>query len=518
MEEKVEQTSTQDLNRHFDLSSFSRAKDKMIATNDNAYRGVRSSLHERLWERMHEYTPEEIASIIQSGSIVEQQKLSRHFFNTDGYYKRLITHYATLLKYMGLLIPNPSAGKNLSTSHISKRYFSAMDFVESMRLPTWLTNCALRALIDGCYYGVRVDTERNSFSVLDLPAQYCCSRFKDLSGNDLIEFDLSYFDSLSVLEQRDAALEAYPKVIVKAYKKYAKGNLKSNWFVIPSDIGVCLPLFDGRPLFLTTIPAILAYDEAVKNRQEKEAEDIRKIIVQQIPHLSDGRLLFEPDEAEEIHAGTVGMLKGNKNISVLTTYADVEAVTSRSTDDDSNMLLTRAEQNIFAQAGVSGEVFATKSSAALEASLNNDLAIMMSFANKASAFISNVINEKWSNSNISFKYSIIDASYYNKSEFLTDAFKLVGSGYSALLPALAQGLSQRDLVDVKDLENDVLKLGDKLKPLSTSYTQSGNQNTQPSQAEVEGNEEGGRPEVKESQKTETTIKKDQSNDKTGGGS
>lgn len=518
MEEKVEQTSTQDLNRHFDLSSFSRAKDKMIATNDNAYRGVRSSLRERLWERMHEYTPEEIASIIQSGSIVEQQKLSRHFFNTDGYYKRLITHYATLLKYMGLLIPNPSAGKNLSTSHISKRYFSAMDFVESMRLPTWLTNCALRALIDGCYYGVRVDTERNSFSVLDLPAQYCCSRFKDLSGNDLIEFDLSYFDTLSVLEQRDAALEAYPKVIVKAYKKYAKGNLKSNWFVIPSDIGVCLPLFDGKPLFLTTIPAILAYDEAVKNRQDKEAEDIRKIIVQQIPHLSDGRLLFEPDEAEEIHAGTVGMLKGNKNISVLTTYADVEAVTSRSTDDDSNMLLTRAEQNIFAQAGVSGEVFATKSSAALEASLNNDLAIMMSFANKASAFISNVINEKWSNSNISFKYSIIDASYYNKSEFLTDAFKLVGSGYSALLPALAQGLSQRDLVDVKNLENDVLKLGDKLKPLSTSYTQSGNQDAQPSQAEVEGNEEGGRPEVKESQKTETTIKKDQSNDKTGGGS
>lgn len=280
MEEKVEQTSTQDLNRHFDLSSFSRAKDKMIATNDNAYRGVRSSLRERLWERMHEYTPEEIASIIQSGSIVEQQKLSRHFFNTDGYYKRLITHYATLLKYMGLLIPNPSAGKNLSTSHISKRYFSAIDFVESMRLPTWLTNCALRALIDGCYYGVRVDTERNSFSVLDLPAQYCCSRFKDLSGNDLIEFDLSYFDTLSVLEQRDAALEAYPKVIVKAYKKYAKGNLKSNWFVIPSDIGVCLPLFDGKPLFLTTIPAILAYDEAVKNRQDKEAEDIRKIIVQ----------------------------------------------------------------------------------------------------------------------------------------------------------------------------------------------------------------------------------------------
>lgn len=511
MEEKEQHSATFSNTRHFDLTSFVRAQDKMIATNTNAYSSIHSSTYDRLWGRFFEkYTTEEIVDIINNGSLLEQQRLSRYFFDTDGYYKRLVTHYATLLKYMGLLIANPSTGKTLSTPHIQKRYFSAMDFVESMKLPTWLTDCAMRALIDGCYYGVRIDTDRNSFAVLDLPAQYCRSRFKDLSGNDLIEFDLSYFNTISVLGEREAALEAFPKIISKAYKKFAKGNFQSPWFIIPSDIGICLPLLDGKPLFLTTIPAILSYNEAVKNRQEKEAEDIRKIIVQQIPHLSDGRLVFEPDEAEEIHAGTVGMLKGNKNISVLTTYADVEAITSRSTDDDSNALLTRAEQNIFAQAGVSGEIFATKSSAALEASLNNDLAIMMYFANKASAILTNIINEKWSNSNVSFKYSIIDASYYNKTEFLTNAFKLVGSGYSVLLPALAQGLSQRDLINVKDLENDVLKLSDRLKPLSTAYTQSEKDNT-----EVD---EGGRPALKESQKTEETIKVQQSKEQAEGGS
>ena len=157
-------------NRHFDLTSFARAKEKMIATNDSAYRGIRQTVRERIWDRYHEYTPEEIADIIKSGSLVEQQKLSRHFYNTDGYYKHIITHYATLLKYMGLLIPNPSAGKNLSTSHIQKRYFNAIDLVEAMKLPTWLTNCAHRALIDGCYYGVRVDTDKNTFAVIDLPA------------------------------------------------------------------------------------------------------------------------------------------------------------------------------------------------------------------------------------------------------------------------------------------------------------------------------------------------------------
>jgi len=96
-----------------------------------------------------------------------------------------------------------------------------------MQLPVWLTNCAQRALVDGCYYGVRVDTDKNTFAVLDLPAQYCCSRFKDASGNDLIEFDLGYFNTISMLEAREAALEAFPKVIVKAYRKWmrTKGDL-----------------------------------------------------------------------------------------------------------------------------------------------------------------------------------------------------------------------------------------------------------------------------------------------------
>ena len=117
--------------RNFDLASFSRAKDKMIATNENAYKGRWDSIRQRV-SRVKDYSPEEITSIIESGSLSEQQKLSRNYFNKDGYYKQIIIYYATLLKYMGLLIPNPTNGKNLSTSHIQKRYYNALDYVERM--------------------------------------------------------------------------------------------------------------------------------------------------------------------------------------------------------------------------------------------------------------------------------------------------------------------------------------------------------------------------------------------------
>lgn len=91
-------------------------------------------------------------------------------------------------------------------------------------------------------------------------------------------------------------------------------------------------------------------------------------------------------------------------------------------------------------------------------------------------------------------------------------------------------MGQRDLVNIKDLENNVLKLGDRLKPLATSYTQSksdaeasdGDEPSKETKTSKEGEqvvkEEGGRPKKKEGDKAEQTIKNEQSKERTEGGS
>lgn len=485
------------------ISSYSKAQTKMIATSDATY-GTLGTSRARYLERIREYTPEKIERIITSGSLAEQQALSRNFFYKDGYYKQIIIHYATLLKYAGLLIPNPSLGKKLSTSHISKRYYNAIDYVEKMNLPVFLTDCATRALIDGCYYGVIVQLDKQNFSVLDLPSGYCQTRYKDLNGDDLIEFDVSYFNSIVDLTAKEQALASYPKFIRDAYKKWQKQKSSNSWVIIPSDIGICFPFFDGRPLFLSVIPASLEYDDAIQTERDRDAEEIRKILVQKIPHLQDGRLLFEPDEAAEMHAGAVGMLKGNKNISVLTTYADVDAVVSKTTGESTSKTLEQIEKNIYAQAGVSGQIFSSTGSSTLDASIKNDIALMMYLANKFSRFITNSINRIYGNTNITFKYQILPVSIHNMDKFIDQSFKLSGSGYSYLLPVVALGLSQRDIVSLKELENDVLKLGEKLIPLSSSYTQSSDNPT-------------GRPKLDDSEKAEKTIKNEESLDNQAGG-
>ena len=499
---------------NFDLASFKKSQSAMIATSESTY----GTSYGGQWvSKTRDYTEDEVKRIIESGSLLEQQRLSRNYFNKDGYYRQLVLYYATLLKYVGLLIPNPVAGKNLSTSHIQKRYFQAMDYVDKMSLQTIFVEWAQKILVDGCFYGVVSRVDKLHFAVLALPTAYCQTRFKDVAGNDIIEFDVSYFNTITNKETQKAALAAYPDFIVSAYRKWERGKLKSKWIIIPSDIGICFPMLDGRPFFINIIPASIQYDQAVGTEQEREKEEIRKIIVQRIPHLTDGRLLFEPDEAEEMHRGAVGMVRNNKNTTVLTTYADVDAIVSRASSENSSNSLEKMQQNIYSQAGVSGEIFAATGGNTTETSIKYDTAIMMYLANKFARFITNIINDNFANSNISFKYTILPITHQNEAKYIDSSYKLATAGYSLVLPALAQGFSQKDLVNLKDLENDVLKLGDRLIPPKTSFTSTGDEggaNT------GEDGDQGGRPSKSAEEKKDQTIKNEESieKSKTQGGS
>lgn len=456
--------------KRLDIATFKKISDELIAKNDEAWKNSYS-----VWDHRatREYKPEEIAQIIESGSLLDQQKLSRNYFDRNGLYKRIILYYATILTYSGLLIPNPSFGKKLSSPQISKRYYQALDYLDKIHLAEVMTRMSIYALIYGCYYGIIQKATKDEFILFDLPASYSRSRYVDIYGNEIVEFNVSYFNTISDLDMRKEALNTYPKVVSTYYKRWLNGREKTPWVKLPAEVGVCFSFFeDNRPLFLHVIPATIQYDDAVDTERERELEEIRKIIVQKIPHLTDGQLLFEPEEAAVIHKGTVGMMKGNKNVSVLTTYADVEAILSKTSADNVSTSLEKMLQNVYAQAGVSAQIFAPVGSQVLLISITNDMSLMMILGNKYSRFFTKVVNDLFSNGNINFKWMLLPISYYNKKDFIDESFKLAQSGYSFLLPALASGLSQRELMNIKELENDVLKLPKVLIPLSSAYTQS----------------------------------------------
>ena len=95
------------------------------------------------------------------------EELSRYFYKD-----RILTNkyncYATLLGkgYAGLLIPNPTVGK-LSTSHINKRYFSALDLLLKICLCLVLTELRTDALpLDGYLFWSESRRDKKSVSFL----------------------------------------------------------------------------------------------------------------------------------------------------------------------------------------------------------------------------------------------------------------------------------------------------------------------------------------------------------------
>jgi hypothetical protein len=113
----------------------------------------------------------------------------------------------------------------------------------------------------------------------------------------------------------------------------------------------------------------------------------------------------------------------------------------------------------------------------------------------------------YSNGSVSFKYEILPVSCYTEKDYVDQTFKLAQSGFSFLIPSAAMDLSQKDLIGLKSLENDVLKLHEKLLPLQTSYTQSGNSGA------VDEESKNGAPVKNPEDKTEKTEANQEAIDK-----
>ena len=496
----------------FSLEEFKKSVEEMIVIDS----GIGTRPNKWIYESIpltRTYSAEDVNNILKSGDITQQRILSNYYFSYNSYYRQVISYYASLLKYVGMVIPNPVFGKSLQEPALLKRYVQAQKFADKLKLNELGPHIALKVLLNGTYYGLIQTKSKKEIYIIDLPLQYCRTRFRDKKDNLKVEFNVQYFDSIKDMTNRKAALNTYPEEVRAHYSSFKKNRDIKPWIFLPTDIGFAFQLLDERPYFLSLIPSILQFEGTVDTEQAKALEKIKKILVHTIPHLNDGTLLFEPQEVQVMHDGLVKMLKTkNPYVSVVTTYGDVD-IEETNTDDtatSTNNIVSTMRQNIYSSAGVSGELFAATGSSALSTSIKYDLSLMMILGNKIANFVKNLINDLYQNTSIDFNYIILPVSYYNELDYVDEYYKMAGSGYSFLLPIVAQGMTPSDLINLKVLEDDVLKLHDLMNPLKSAYTQSGEEQEKEDEQESATSGEVGRPTVSVEKKAETTVTTEES--------
>jgi hypothetical protein len=495
---------------NFTLEDFKKSVDKMIATSDSSYSGDTSF---KRTPDLLTYSKEEAEQIIASGQPEELKDLSVSFFYSSGFYRRFILYYATFLKYTPVIIPHMSGNqKSITDTKYSKRYYESLEFFNKLNFEKLCQNFTLKVMVEGAYYGILRDYGADGVGIQDLPFDYCRTRFKTPDGIDIVELNLQYFDNIRDKVLRDQCLATFPPDVEKAYNAYKNRN-ESKWYMLEPGVGIHFCLYEERPFMLNVIPAIIDFDEYRELEKDKDKQELKKILVQEMPITSDGELVFDPEEVQEMHRGVVGMLKKNKDIDVLTSFGDVSLEDMQDARSVITNNLEKIEKTIYSEAGVSKQVFAADGNLSLEKSIQNDMALMMYLAGSYSIWLSYVLNQHFGDNKINFTAKILPVSYYNNDEYISKTLDMAQYGYSFLVPSVALGLNQSEITDIKRLEIELLKLDVELIPLQSSHTQSDGGSSNKDEESATGEKPNN--EKDQDKKSDRTLENEQSKD--GGG-
>jgi hypothetical protein len=363
-----------------------------------------------------------------------------------------------------------------------EKFYDVLLYLDNFGIKKLLGEIALAVVKDGCYYGYLVESA-DRMNVQELPYNYCRSRFS-VNGRYAVEFNMKYFDdAFKDAQQRIKVLNLFPQDFKKGYIMYKEGKLlpqfagdTQGWYLLDTDKAVKFNL-NGQdyPAFISVIPAIIDLEEAKDLDKKKQAQELLKIIIQKMPVDKNGDLIFDVDEAQQLHNNAVRMLSKAIGIDVLTTFAEVEvADLSHSRSQTSTDDLERVERAIYNEAGVSQMQFNTDGNIALEKSILNDEATMYNLLLQFESFLNYVIG-KFNKSPKKFFYRVqlLTTTIYNYKEMAKLYKEQTQIGYSKMLPAIALGQSQSAILANAYFENDILDLVHVFIPPLMSSTMNG---------------------------------------------
>ena len=468
-----------------------------------------------------------VLKAIDDGDLKTMREISDFFYKTSGIYSRLLRYLAFMYRYDWYITPY-TYDKDANNDKMLKGFYNALALLDSFNVKKVLGEIALTTLKHGCYYGYMVQ-QGNKIVLQELPCDYCRSRF-NYGNKPAVEFNMKFFDDyFKDTTQKMRVLKMFPKEFYKGYVLYKEGKLpaeftgdSSGWYLLDPELAVKFTVNgEDHPAFISVIPLILDLDEAQALDKKKTMQKLLKIVIQKMPMDKNGDLIFDVEEAQQLHNNAVQMLGRAIGVDVLTTFADVsvedmtDSQASAQVDD-----LARVERQLYNEAGVSQMQFNTDGNIALEKSILNDEATMYNMLLQFEEFLNDLVSKFAGikkNSKVAYKVQLLTTTIYNYKELSKLYKEQMQVGQSKILPQLALGQSQSSILATGYFENEVLKLVDLLVPPMMSSTMSGKAgqgsqsgNNGGNKATVPADKKAGRKEKEDDQKSEKTIQNKES--------
>lgn len=437
-------------------------------------------------------------------------EISEFYYETSGIYNRMCKYLAQLFRYDWFITPYIIKEDNLKEDKLLADFAKVLDYLDDSEIKILFGNIALEVVKTGAYYGCVVDYGAH-FALQQLPKAYCRSRY-NLGAQPMIELNLKFFDTyFTDITQRIKILKMFPKDVQKAYIMYKEGKLPAEF---PGDTaGWCLldPANTVKfsiggediPPLAGVIPSIIDLDSAQELDRKKTMQQLLKIIIQKLPRDKNGDLIFDVEEARDMHNSAVNMLRRAVGVDVLTTFADIDvadmdgSATANATD-----ALERVERTVYNNAGISQNIFNAEGNVAIANAILNDEATMRELVYQFQAFLNRILN-KFNSKKYEFKATMLETTIYNYKDLAKTYKEQTQMGYSKMLPQIALGHSQSMILASLHFENSYLHLEDLMIPPLTSNVM--NADTLEQFRGGSDEKETGRPEKADAEKSDKTI-------------
>lgn len=449
------------------------------------------------------FTKDDVIKWMANPQKYEKQlrNLSRFLYDTSSHYKRLVQYFSTMATFDYYVEPYGIADftSDKLIENVRKKYISTVNYLEVMNLKHEFLKVCERAWIDDVayYYEYRMN---DSYFLMNLDPDYCAVT-GILDGCLTYSFDFSFF------RKYPKELDRYAEEFQTKYKKYEADIKNCRWQEIDPNKSLCIKIAESVdypiPPFCGLFEEVYSLEDYKSLKLARSELENYLLLVAKIPYLKESgtanNFALEINKAIEFFDLMMKDMPDQVG-GLLSPFESVESVKVERNDKNTDYV-SEAQESLYDSAGVSQLLFnSTGTGAAITKSIIVDENVSFKVLRQFERWINKKLKDE--NKVVKFKVVFLDITKLNQNDYLKNLKEGSTLGTpSKLKYNAALGQSPSSSLHMEFLENSVLDLVNKWKPLSSSF-------------QTNPNDEGGNPGVNEdelSPEGQTTKDRDDNN-------
>lgn len=392
-----------------------------------------------------------------------------YIYGVSSIYWRIVQYFASLTDFAYVISPENLDITKAKKETLNKNRLKTIALFESMNLETQLREILTVCFREDVYYATTwLDNEK--ITIQQLPSKYC--RVASIEDNVLnVTFDFSYFSG-----RNEALLEYYPPEFEKKYRIYQKERRAQRWQDLDSPASFAIKVnrdiknYAMPPLVGTLISLydLADYQDLLLSKTELENY---ALLFMKLGMTTDGQYEIPYQQAVRYFDNLASQLP--EQVGAVLTPMKIEKIDFKDDGADASAAVANAENSIFTAAGVSSLLFNNPraSAAALLLSIKADQAITFAVVQSIEDALNRIL--KYYGFGRNFKIKFLDVSRFNRDEMADQYLKAATYGMPTIsMYCAAVGLNPTEVEGLNYLENDVLNLTERFKPLRSSNTMS----------------------------------------------